>query len=270
MRLKIELRALNSREITYNYHYPMAIAIYNLMKFGTYEFSEYLFKQGFDFAGKRYKLFTFALQFRKFEIRQEYIQMIDNGADLYVSSPLIDTFLQSQVMDSLEGKMIRVQNRDKDIRFVIENVSIMPEPTFDIHEKFVLLSPMISSTRVDIEGVSGTYFLRYFDDIDDINKVLNEDLRAKYRTIFNHETDSSVTLAWDKEYLEINESKHKRMTTNITIDENKRRISIVGNKLPFTLDGDPNLMRIGYDCGFGEKNSLGFGMVKMVKSNNPF
>ena len=32
---------------------------------------------------------------------------------------------------------------------------------------------------------------------------------------------------------------------------------------PFEVEGDPALIRNGYECGFGEGNSKGFGMVEM-------
>ncbi|HIE28084.1 TPA: hypothetical protein EYP66_12430 [Candidatus Poribacteria bacterium] len=34
------------------------------------------------------------------------------------------------------------------------------------------------------------------------------------------------------------------------------------NGYPFSLD---NHIQIGYECGFGNKNSAGFGMVEVVK-----
>ena len=34
----------------------------------------------------------------------------------------------------------------------------------------------------------------------------------------------------------------------------------------FIVQGDKDLIEFGYDCGFGEKNSMGFGMVKMRRN----
>ena len=31
---------------------------------------------------------------------------------------------------------------------------------------------------------------------------------------------------------------------------------------PFTVTGDPTLIRLGWESGFGEANSKGFGMVE--------
>lgn len=34
----------------------------------------------------------------------------------------------------------------------------------------------------------------------------------------------------------------------------------------FRVRGDPKLIEIGYKAGFGSKNSMGFGMVKVTKN----
>lgn len=38
---------------------------------------------------------------------------------------------------------------------------------------------------------------------------------------------------------------------------------VKGTLSPFRLEAPPELQEIGYECGFGEKNSQGFGMVKV-------
>jgi CRISPR-associated endoribonuclease Cas6 len=40
-------------------------------------------------------------------------------------------------------------------------------------------------------------------------------------------------------------------------------IEIIANEIPFTLSGNSELIKVGYECGFGEKNSTGFGMVEL-------
>jgi CRISPR-associated endoribonuclease Cas6 len=58
--------------------------------------------------------------------------------------------------------------------------------------------------------------------------------------------------------------KHRRVTKKITINENGRfPIDVIGIQAPFTIEGDPELIKVGYECGFGEKNSMGFGMAEV-------
>ena len=65
MRLKINLQANNSAFLTSAYQYPLSAAIYKLLKFGSPEFSAFLHSKGYRLEGKTYKLFTFALRFKR-------------------------------------------------------------------------------------------------------------------------------------------------------------------------------------------------------------
>lgn len=48
----------------------------------------------------------------------------------------------------------------------------------------------------------------------------------------------------------------------INLDENgESPIDVIGLQAPFTITGDQRLIKLGYECGFGEKNSMGFGMA---------
>jgi CRISPR-associated endoribonuclease Cas6 len=44
---------------------------------------------------------------------------------------------------------------------------------------------------------------------------------------------------------------------------------IRGYQAPFTVTGPPELLRIGYACGFGDRNSQGFGMVEVARQAAP-
>ena len=41
-------------------------------------------------------------------------------------------------------------------------------------------------------------------------------------------------------------------------------IKIRGVVSPFHVIGAPELIHIGYECGFGDKNSMGFGMADVL------
>mgnify|MGYP005838848437 FL=1 len=53
----------------------------------------------------------------------------------------------------------------------------------------------------------------------------------------------------------------------------RRRIDIKGNyhrgyMMNFEIEADLRLLEFAYDCGLGEKNSMGFGMVETVEKWN--
>jgi len=46
-----------------------------------------------------------------------------------------------------------------------------------------------------------------------------------------------------------------------------RRNNVIGYRARVTISCDPMLLTFGDDCGFGEKNSIGFGMVAYGKGD---
>ena len=46
-------------------------------------------------------------------------------------------------------------------------------------------------------------------------------------------------------------------------------MKIHGYQAPLTVAGPPELLRIGYACGFGDRNSQGVGMVEMARQDAP-
>ena len=44
----------------------------------------------------------------------------------------------------------------------------------------------------------------------------------------------------------------------------KNELKIRGFDASFLLEADPELLRVGYEAGFGEKNTIGFGMVEYL------
>jgi CRISPR-associated endoribonuclease Cas6 len=43
-----------------------------------------------------------------------------------------------------------------------------------------------------------------------------------------------------------------------------RGIRVRGWMMRFQVSGPPELIRLGYDAGFGERNAQGFGMVRIA------
>jgi len=244
-----------------NYNYQLSSAIYNLLRFGSSEFSKFLHDFGFKIDGKKYKLFTFALRFDKIKIENNHINLISPKVTLYISSPLIDTFIKNFVIGTFENKVIQITDKKLFINFRIITAEILPDPAFNNKMKFSLLSPMVLSTLKELNGNMQQYYLRP-DDTEDINRVLTKNLLNKKGLLNRNQIlDEACKLEWDVDYLQ----RNKRVTKKITINENGQfPIDIIGIQAPFTIEGDPDLIKVGYECGFGEKNSMGFGLVNII------
>jgi CRISPR-associated endoribonuclease Cas6 len=72
-----------------------------------------------------------------------------------------------------------------------------------------------------------------------------------------------VQLKWDDDYAIKAFKQGKRLSKKVTINKDiNNSVDIIGIFCPYTVEGDVELIELGYECGFGEKNSMGFGMVK--------
>jgi CRISPR-associated endoribonuclease Cas6 len=56
-------------------------------------------------------------------------------------------------------------------------------------------------------------------------------------------------------------SHFKKIDKNITT-------KIKGFEAPFKINADPELIKIGYDCGFGNGGSMGLGCVEIIINTN--
>lgn len=264
MRLKISLHITELKPISFNYYYQFSSAIYLLLKFSSPEFSNFLHNNGYKLNGKPYKLFSFALKLEKYKTTQREIILESPNVHLIISSPKIDDFIKNFVIGSFERTFFFISIGGSEHKFIIRNMELLPEPEFKNEMSFTMTSPMVLSTVKEFNGKLSTYYLRP-EDIEDINRILTQNLRNKYELINNIVSNGKVNIFWDENYLK----KHPRITKKVTINEfGENPVDVIGIQAPFKIIGDPELIKIGYQCGFGEKNSMGFGMTEGINGNS--
>lgn len=260
MRLKLKLRLKESRIIPVNYNYQLSSAIYNLLQFGSPEFTEFLHNEGFNIDGKNYKLFSFSLRIKNPRLYGNLLEIVDSEAVLFITTPIAEKFIKSFITGTFSQKRIEINSDNIHTVFNIEQLEIIPEPEFTDEMKFICLSPIVLSTRKIFNNDLKQYYLRP-EDNELINKVLSGNLINKYKLIYNKEpNENGVELKWDENYLLKNKRITKKITLNVIKDSPQE---IIGMQAPFILKGNPQLIKIGYLSGFGEKNSMGFGMAEV-------
>ena len=267
MRLALTLKPVNSKLISANYNYSLSSAIYKLLKFGSPDFSAFLHDKGFVLNERQYKLFTFALRLGKIKIFNNVFHIEQNRIKLYISSPKIEDFVKNFVIGTFKFKKIELLANNTLSDLLIEQAELVPEPNFYGKMRFLLLSPLVLTSVKERNGVMRQYFYRYNDDIKELEEKLNNNLINKYKLINGKDyTGNGVEFNWDMDYINNKIKKGKRISKRVLITrEIDNPISIIGMEAPFYLKGDNELIKIGYDCGFGEKNSMGFGMAAVAK-----
>lgn len=247
----------------------MMAAIYKLLQLGSSEFSEFLHNIGYKLNGQSFKLFTFTLKFDDAKLFSNSLLLQSPFAKLYISSPLIDEFVKNILIGSFEKQRMEIYSENIKTEFAIRDVELIPKENFTIRNYFKLASPLVLSKKITLKGIDTKYYFRVEDNIEEINKSLNNNLIKKYEIINNKTYNGDgVELKWDKEYILSAQRSNKRLSkkTSILKDINNP-IDVIGMFCPFLLEGDVELIKTGYECGFGENNSLGFGFAFIEKKH---
>ncbi len=269
LRLTVKLKG-SSRSIPINYFHSLSSSLYSLLRFGSEEFSEFLHSKGFLIAGRVYKLFSFAMRFEKMRIQDARIFLDSPNCSIYITSPQIDDFIQNLLVGAFEKHEILIYGDYQSTVFSIENIEVIPPPEFTSSMKFFAYSPLVFSIKKIVNSTEHQYYLRP-DDTEEINRVLTNNLLNKFNIVNGRQGDDAfgagnnpelLRLTWNEEYLR----RNARVTKKVTIhNASENPIDVIGIQAPFRLEGNPELIRIGYECGFGEKNSMGFGFAALAK-----
>jgi CRISPR-associated endoribonuclease Cas6 len=261
MRITLEL-SHRKRTVTLpiNNGYLLSSLIYNIVDQGSSEYAERLHEQGYRMDNRAFKLFTFSPVYpghsRKWVLHE-------NGT-MSTSEPLLHVSISSLKEEFVEHLIVGLM-RDTFVwigkeQFRVETVRKLDTPDFLDEMRFVMLSPLVCTTKRE----PGQYAQYLFPGDPEFKRVLLENLCRKYQTLHGRSFDCSeaeVDFELDQAYVERMKGKIQKL---ITIKEGRSdETKIKGTLAPFRIRAPRELIEIGYECGFGEKNSQGFGMVKV-------
>ena len=271
MRIKLSLRPESKNcTIPTNYQYPISAIIYKILSSCSPEYSKWLHNEGYlSPKGKPLKLFTFSflnIPTKNRVIKGNNIQIHNNClCHLYISSPMLKDFVNNFVQGMFFNQRIEIAGPNSKGSFRVESIDILPSHIFSQDcgvVKFKCLSPiLVSVSRTD--GRPSDY-LRANDTR--ISEYIKRNLQQKIMTTQQLDMENSAfSFRWDEEYIERKGGYHK-ISKLITINEGKAtQTKLKCSIAPFFLSGSPFYMQCAYECGIGEKNSLGLGMVDVVK-----
>lgn len=235
MRVKICLEGKG--QIPFNYNLALAGAVYGPIKRADPTLASSIH------SSSSYKFFTFSfLQIPRREISKRGIYVKD-GAYFLVSSP-IKSIIHSFVEGLLEKPKVVIEK----VHFNVESVEILKRPHFNGRTVFSTLSPIIVRTAKEENG--NLRVVDLYPTQPKFYENLKGNLINKYETLY-HATKENISFSRPFS------TKCKR----IQIKNTYHRASF----MVFEVEGDTELLDLGYETGFGEKNSMGFGMVKITR-----
>ncbi|MCL5792204.1 MAG: CRISPR-associated endoribonuclease Cas6 [Deltaproteobacteria bacterium] len=262
MRVKFTLIPNNSNKaLQVNYNYFLTSLIYNIIEHSSKDYSHFLHDTGYRLGGSKngFKLFTYSmLQGADARVKGDIITFGKGQVSWYLSSPIND-FLQHLITGAFaQGQEIEIGPKlntlDKSIgsnRFLIERVETLNTPVFNKSMHFTCLSPITVSTV--LKDLNCHYLRPWEEGFAD---AIKNNLIKKYKLVYGKDiADADFKVTIDTAYMN---KKSGKITKNI----NFKGTNIIGFMAPIEVAGNPELIEIGYEAGFGEKGSMGFGMVK--------
>lgn len=253
MRLVVRLENRQATRIPLNHQEFLTGVMYRLLESSDADYSRFLHDDGYGAEGdrRRFKLFVFSgLRARRRRLVGDMLHLEPGLVEWLVASP-VEEFLTHCATGLLGVGELRVGSA----LFPITGVETLASPDFSGGVlRGSCLTPIVAAVGLPRSEGGGTRFLRPADGLE-FSEAVRRNLIRK-RTVLGAEVagEDVFRLEFDQDYLE----KHRGGTKLITY----KGIGIVGALAPFMATGSPSLLQVGYECGFGEKNAGGFGMVE--------
>jgi len=268
MRIKLTLQPKDrSYAIPINYQYPLSAAIYNILNQASPDYADFLHKKGYlSPTGKPMKLFTFSRIWCP-NIQRKGVTLnigLRSTCTFQIASPMLEDFVNNFVIGLFQQQEIEIGGPHAVGRFMITQVETLAEPEFKPEMKFRCLSSIVASAKHEHKGKKTIYYIRPGDP--QLNDAIRKNLIQKYNTIYQHPPgNDQLNFVLDEKYIQ-RKGGYNKISKLITIKEGDEleQTRVKSFICPFTLKGSTELMQVAYDCGVGEKNSMGFGMIEVV------
>lgn len=240
-------------------HHPLAAFIYETVALVAPEFAGYLHDEGLRpgtsaLTDKRFSFFVFSvpeLPHYRFSGGQRWFEAGDMRWQ--IGSPLPE-FIEALMTGLAVQPTIRLGGT---VFEVMEAVIIEP-PEFSERMRFIALSPLtVARTHQQVDGRRVKYYLRAADA--GFGELVASNLREKYRALFGVEPEEGkLHFEFDQDYIRRAGGLESRRLSRLI---QYKDTQIKSWQIPFRVEGNVDLIRLGWECGFGSANSQGFGMA---------
>ena len=200
-----------------------------------------------------FKFYTFSRLFAKNgKIINSYLVLPPENSyvKFYVSSP------DEKIIKTLmKGAVSLLQVKLGNGIFYPSFMSILEDVEITQQEKMKLLSPLVLSKPVEKNGKLFHKYLSPFDK--EFFQRFSENLKRKYEVFYGSPPKGEVKVIPDWDYI----NKKKKISKLVKIKDSFIR----GYLFPFLIEGDRELIKFGYNAGFGEKTGMGFGFAEVIR-----
>jgi CRISPR-associated endoribonuclease Cas6 len=233
-----------------SYNHAVAGLIYRTIDKASEEFAARLHDEGYEADRRRFKLFTFSRLFaRRSRVIGDRLILESPEVTLQVSSPVGD-FIEHFVSGLFQSERFNIAGSE----FVLAEAETLVPPEFTERMTFRALSPITESVRDEQNRT------RYLNLEDDWSEIIKRNLVRKYQALYGRApVDARLRWEWDQEYIAEAAKRNRRPSVLIEVSEG---IKVRGWLVPFTIESSKELIELGFEAGFGSRNSMGFGLAE--------
>ncbi len=242
MRIAIRLRARRTCSIPLNYNAALQAALFEALGQQDAGFARRLHE------GNGFKFWAFSqLRAARSRVAPPRLHIEPGTVFLEAASPA-DRFVHVLSASLLRQKYLLVEDTGLE---VVGIETILP-PAAAERVEIRCLSPVVAG--IPQSGYDAPQWLLPGDA--GLSAALRNNILRKYKALYGAEPDDTrFDVTWDSKYLET----HKG-----TKGVQYKGGFIKGAFCPGTIEGNPKLIRLAWECGLGEKNSAGFGLLKYL------
>jgi CRISPR-associated endoribonuclease Cas6 len=243
--------------IPLNYAHQLASVIYRLLDRSSPAYASFLHGQGYGTGDRRFKLFTFSPLFgHPRQVVAGHVHFQTSAISWSITSP-VEAFIRHVVQGMLNLDRLEIA----DVPLAIAQVETLPEPPVTDEMRFTCLSPLTMSMHT-----AGRRWAQYLaPDDPQFAAAICANLERKHALVQALQGKAAEVPRANAFSLLFDPSYGARHGGRISKLIDYKGTKIRGYQAPFTVTGPPELLRIGYVCGFGDRNSQGFGMVEVAR-----
>lgn len=256
MRIRLILSILGSdRILPINYQYEFSAWIYKMLHFGDTGFAAWLHNRGYTNGKRAFKLFSFSnLDVERYKVFDDRFKMLSDEAGLVLTFH-IDEAVQHFISGLFRHQSFYIGDRKSRVRFEVQTVETLRQPGFEATMRFNALSPICVTRPVEKDGKLFAEYLapghpeykqRFFENLVTRYKAVHTEVNGRFDDVSDY-------------HLKV-DGKPKSRLVKIKADT-PQETRIRGYLYDFECTAPEELLRFGYEAGFAEKNSLGFGCV---------
>jgi CRISPR-associated endoribonuclease Cas6 len=262
MRFTLQLGLKQGKVLPLNYQYELSSWIYKVISRADSEFATWLHSNGYTTGSKQFRLFNFSrLQVPAFEIQGDRLHIKSDKISLQVSFG-IDASAEKFIMGLFQHQQLTIGDTQSRVTFEVLQIEAQDSRLYSNTCRFRTISPMCASKKREYNGKQSALYLSPEDE--EFERILTGNLVNKWMALRVNQLVPHIAFASDNSAIQfrlLNKPSSRLVTFKAGTEEQTK---VRGFDFQFELTAPIELMELGYNCGFGEKNSEGFGMVEVV------